>query len=74
VTKKLNKAVFRKKNKICIASTRLRNDQYGAFLVEYKGKSAVFALEIKVKKVCFFGLTPAQALQKLLEPVSGKRP
>jgi hypothetical protein len=48
-------AVFRKKNKVCIASTRLRNDQYGAFSVQNKGKSALFALEIKVKKFVFSG-------------------
>jgi hypothetical protein len=48
-------AVFRKKNKVCIASIRLRNDQYGAFSVQNKGKSALFALEIKVKKFVFSG-------------------
>ena len=59
-------AIFRKKNEVCIASTRLRNDEYGAFLMQYKGKSAIFALETKVKIVCFFGLTLTGSLQRLL--------
>ena len=40
--------------------------------MQYKGKSAIFALETKVKIVCFFGLTPAQVLQNLLHPIAEK--
>ena len=42
---KLKLAVFREINDVCIVSARFRNGQYGAVFAQYKGKSAVSALE-----------------------------
>ena len=64
--------VFRDKKEVCMVSVRLLDRQYGAVLVYYKGKSAVFSLEIKMKKVLFFGLTLSESLLRLPEPVTVK--
>ena len=55
-----------------MVSVRLLDRQYGAVLVYYKGKSAVFSLKIKMKKVLFFGLTLSESMPRLPEPVTVK--
>ena len=55
-----------------MVSVRLLDRQYGAVLVYYKGKSAVFSLEIKMKKVLFFGLTLFEPMPRLPGPVTVK--
>ena len=64
--------VFRDKKEVCMVSVRLLDRQYGAVLMYYKGKSAVFSLEIKMQKVLFFGLTLSKSLPRLPEPVTVK--
>ena len=55
-----------------MVSVRLLDRQYGAVLVYYKGKSAVFSLKIKMKKVLSFGLTLFESMPRLPEPVTVK--
>lgn len=64
--------VFRDKKEVCMVSVRLLDRQYGAVLMYYKGKSAVFSLEIKMKKDLFFRLTLSESLPRLPEPVTVK--
>ena len=60
--------VFRDKKEVCMVSARLLDRQYGAVLVYYKGKSAVFSLEIKMKKVLFFGDGAEKCKQMIQHP------